>query len=149
MPKSHKEHAYIVKQTGPDQYEVLKLTYDDEGITEKNTYTVTKETCSCKSFQLHGHCKHHDMIFMVDFTEKPATISVKDAQAYAREWVKELEQDWYSVFLPEEPYVRDKNDKITEIHINVSKPKAETALKPGAWSGKVKGFGIIGVLHVL
>lgn len=149
MPKTHKEHSYILKPTGEGQFDVLKITYSDEGILDETVYHMSKESCTCKAFELHGHCKHQDMIFSADWKSKPAGIPVRDAQAYVRGWVKELQDDWGRVWLPDEPYVRNKAEKVVEIHINVSRPKSETKVKPGTWSGRIKEIGIIGVLHVL
>jgi len=147
MTKDPKKSTYIVQQPEPDLYKVIKLTHNSDGITDQVTYEVTKHSCTCKSFEMHGHCKHQDLVFMTDFDIHP--IKVREAQAYAKEWVAELQRDWKQVWLPEEPYLRDKDDRIIEINVNVTNPKAETALKPGKWSGKLKDCGIIGVLHVI
>lgn len=145
--KTKKEPVYVLKKMkNEDIYTIIKVIQDEGTSIEEAVYTTSKNSCTCRAFQLHGHCKHQDMISTPDYWT--AAIDVKTAQAYMKDWVKELKGIYREVWLPEEPYKRDSNERVTEIHVCVAHPIKETSVNSGTWSGKIRNYGIIGVLHV-
>jgi len=145
--KADKEIKYLIGPNG-DGYVITKTEFSEGSVKVLAEYEVTRSSCTCKAFEIHNRCKHHDMVFMQSLTE-PHSISVKEAQAAMRVLVRDMRTMFKTVMIPMEPYKRDSKDKIISLELHVSNPLVESAIKPGTWSGKLKGCGIIGIVKVI
>lgn len=144
------QKSYIIKEVSSGVFSVLRLSYTDEGITDEETYRVSLDSCTCKAFDIHGKCKHQDMVFSKgDYIFDTEPMEIRQAQSYMRDWIKDLQEVFERVWLPTDPYKRDEHDKVVEITVCASKPKNPTVLMPGVWKGKLRGLGIMGVLRIL